>query len=533
MRGKLYYRLLPLVFAGFFGMMIFGFVFNPDIINKPAWIPIYLTELFGILLYTLLILSLWTYIKKQIIKFNSPKFEKKFLIVFFPLIIICQILFSSQMSVPINPQCFQVASDDKICVWDFNFVTQEAINATNTDNMSDGAIDYLHRHQNNIPVFYLLKLSFEASSALGIDNLQLVGIAFNIIAINVSLALIYLVARKFMDVKKAIFSLVVASFVMPLVFMYAPIFYTDTLSLPFPIAILYLYIRFRDSKSKRESLLLLTAISLLSFIGSMIKFTVIIMLIAIMIDMIVRTKKPTLKVTVLSLSTIVIILVPLFTAYGTLSNKYIHSRAQPDSITTPWTHYIMMGMGTDGRYSIADDYATSNHKTVSSAIDYNVSEIKKRLSERGPLYVYFLYTKAINTWTTGDYEARYRLSNTGVVTDDYKPSAFQKIITSSQTYPLTFSNFLRAIQALLIMSMMLAAIVYYSKRRNDLSIVIILSLFGLAVFLLLWEANSRYTINYIPLMIVLATPILWEISTKTTASIKKNYLIIRQKVLHY
>lgn len=532
-REKLLFKALPLSLAFFFGMMLFGMIFKPGI--RDGWMPLHIAKICSILIYAIVILLIWSVVIKWIRRNSFSRIrEKRFLLVFFTILIVAQGLFLSQINLPMEPQC--ISGDSyRLCAWDFNSIAQGAADAVKNGSTSADVIDYLHRHQNNIPIFYLLKTTFSAAMAIGITNFQLIGTILNILAINLSILLIYLAAKRLFGVKKAIFSLIVSVSILPMVFIYLPIFYTDTLSMLFPIAIIYLYSIYRDNKDKKKAFWLIPAIAVLAFVGSMIKFSVMIILIAIMIDMLFHTRKDNLKRTILSLLTIIALTASLLLVYGKLADIHIHNKAAPHSITTPWTHYLMMGLGGNGQYSVDDDVKTSSHSTEQSAVDYNMDEIKKRLEDLGLLYPYFLYFKAIGTWTEGTYESLYRLGNMNIESPEYHPSALQKVIVSrDETKPFAIQNLMNAVHALMIIAIIIGSIKSYAGQNKDrLRATMQLTILGLIIFLLVWETNPRYIVNFLPILALLALSELYSMAPLAIDSIKKYYLAARMKILKY
>lgn len=524
-------------------MMLFGTIFKPGI--RDGWVPLHITSILGMLLYALAILLIWRLVIKRIeVKKLTRRVEKRFLILFFAAIIIGQTLFLSQIQLPMNAQCVVSLDNVRMCAWDWNYIAQGAANAVTGDQSGESGwantTSYLHVHQNNIPTFYLLKTAFQTFSAIGITNFQLVGTIVNLIAINLSLLFIYLTARRLFGPKKAVFSLVVSAAVLPMVFIYGPIFYTDTLSLPFPIAMIYLYLLYRDAENKKKAFWLIPAITLVAFLGSMIKFSVMIVLVAIIIDMIVHTRKITIKRTVSSFVAIVAVIAPMMLLYSHLAQVHVHSRSDTRLITTPWTHYLMMGLSENsvGQYNVSDDIATTTKPSTEAAIHYNIEEIKKRLAEHGWSYPYFLYVKALETWTEGTHESIYRVGNMSVKTRDYHPTPFQNFIVSSDTTkPISLVSFMNAVNFLLLIGLFIGSIKTYAdsiKKKPDWSRALLqLSAMGLAIFLLLWEANSRYLINFMPLVVLLVTPVLYKLAPLAIRRLKAGYLHIRLKTLKY
>lgn len=517
MRRKewLYFVLLPFVLAVFFCLMLFGTVlyFNP--IREPQYIAAFVIESVGVTVFILIAVGVWGWIRYRLEKCRFRLgAEKKGLLVFFAILTILQIGFASQISMPLAPQCM-ILDGAEVCAWDFNVVASGAIDSINS-GIDEGTLEYLHKCQNNIPLFALLKGVFAVMTKLGITNYQVVGNALSIVAINTALLLLYLTARKLGGTKKAFFALAVAVCVLPLSFLYIPTFYTDTLSLPFPILILYLYLKLREKKTLKAYMLSSVIIVLCVFVGSLIKMSVAIALIAAIIDAFMRTRRRwDRRRAAIFISVCVVLLAPMFAGYAALARTHVHSKADPSRITMPPSHYIMMGLGGDGRYSFSDDQKTYlGHSDRESATAFNIAEIKKRLSNMGPAYVLFLYRKALVTWSDGYYEAYARLTNTGYVTDEFKPSALQKVLTYTGEQPLTVWNFSRAVQLLLLIALLLGSVTaIYDKRAKKLA-VLRLSVFGIALFLLIWETNSRYLLNFLPIIVVLAAFTWWDLIPK-------------------
>lgn len=61
-------------------------------------------------------------------------------------------------------------------------------------------------------------------------------------------------------------------------------FYTDSLSLIFPVLFYYLYLCLKGENDRKKQIIYLAAMGLSLTIGMMIKFTVVIVLIAVVID---------------------------------------------------------------------------------------------------------------------------------------------------------------------------------------------------------------------------------------------------------
>jgi len=546
-RKFLNYKLLPIVVAVFFGLVLFNTVFVWSYIVRPAWIPLWIAMIAGVIVYALITLFIWYKVRKLLEKRTiESKTEKKILLIFFAVLILAQIIFASQMHIIIEPQCILNNTDQPVfCLWDFNQVTQTAIDTViGRQNVGQSTLDYLKQCPNNIPIFFLLVGMFKLGSLIHIENFAAIGIGLNILAIDLTLLIMYLIARKLFGLKKALFSLVIAVAVLPLAFFYVPIFYTDTLSLPFLSIIIYLYLQLRESKSRWRFIGLLLAMTLLAFAGALIKATVAIVLVAIIIDMLMRYQKKaifTIRRIILSIVVIVTVFAALFMGYNAITNKYITSKV-PDSkiITLPWTHFVMMGMHGTGGYDMRDMIFSLKHDSTAAAQKFNVQVIQHFLQQYGFFgYLQFLHNKVVSTWTDSAFESLSRLQNGGgFVTRDYHPSWLQEKITATKEYPLTLYNYMQGIWSLLLVGIVTGAVQILRtknklKRLPDEMALLQLSIMGLAFFLLIWEANTRYIINFLPIIILLATPVLWKISRTVITKCWSGYKKIRLKILKY
>ena len=114
-------------------------------------------------------------------------------------------------------------------------------------------------------------------------SLNAVGIGLNIVAIDIAIAFMYLSVRKATGtMAAAVVSLLLALLHIPML-IYVPIYYTDTLTLPFPIIGFYLWLRVKESLGSEKTGLALVYTSVMAFLlgaGAILKLSVIFFLIA-------------------------------------------------------------------------------------------------------------------------------------------------------------------------------------------------------------------------------------------------------------
>ena len=111
----------------------------------------------------------------------------------------------------------------------------------------------------------------------------------NILFIDFALLLLFLVLRKKYDNITSIIGMIITLFFIP-IFLYTPIFYSDTISLFIPLLILLLYLYVDDNNIRKNNIIFIL-LGCILFIGWQIKISSIFILIAILFDYIINHKK--------------------------------------------------------------------------------------------------------------------------------------------------------------------------------------------------------------------------------------------------
>ena len=135
-----------------------------------------------------------------------------------------------------------------------------------------------------------MKIIFYTFKLLNIKQYINVGITVNILAIDLSILMVVLVVKEILGKEKAFFTLFFIT-LMPIIYLSVPIFYTDTLSMPFTIMILYLYLKLKKQQNTRNKIIYSILIGIITVLGMNIKVTVGIIYIAILIYEIILNKK--------------------------------------------------------------------------------------------------------------------------------------------------------------------------------------------------------------------------------------------------
>ena len=87
------------------------------------------------------------------------------------------------------------------------------------------------------------------------------------------------------------------------------------------------------------------------------------------------------------------------------------------------------------------------------------------------------------------------------------------ILNSQGKYNFIYDNIIQGYH-ILIFTMIVAGMAMGAVRKNRKYFVAQLASFGMLLFLLLWEAGTRYLLNYYPIFIMSALPAIEETMNK-------------------
>lgn len=392
--------------------------------------------------------------------------------------------------------------------WDFGRVYAGAL-----DIAENGAVTYTLQYflesNNNFFVAYLLCYWFKITSLFGLAPLY-AGILLNCIAIWVSVAVLVWVVCRAWGVQRGLVFLALCLCCVPL-YSYASIFYTDTLSMPFVSVGLWLW----QQCQKKPSLWCLVLLGINAFVGYQLKASVGILYVAIFIFVFAHARREwwgrCKQIAVVA----VVILLLSFGYRMLLSATQVIDLTELDRYKLPYTHYVMMGLAGNGGYN-ADDYALSiGIEDLQTRKEVNVAQIQSRLSEYGVAgYLTFLAGKLEFTWLDGTYYAPWKLE----IDPLYPNHLLSQILRLDGQYFSAYQIAALGGQLALLLLMLLAVVrcatpttaggqlpnAAYAAAAHRLLCLVALSVFGLFLFLLVWETRSRYLVNFIPLFLLMA-----------------------------
>lgn len=378
--------------------------------------------------------------------------------------------------------------------FDIGAVNQGAEEWVNTGTFA-GYYEYFSYFPNNLGSMAFLYVFFKLASFIGITDYYAIAVFIDSVMLVLSMALVSLICRKFSaSARSGLFALTVFAVSAQFWFM-AAANYTDTMSMLFPILIFWLYLKSKE-KTGRDKLIFYLLTGLAAGVGGLIKFTVIIMVVAILIDLCFKDKiKETLKAAVCVIGVIAVVM--------TCFNLYIYSshldKEIADANNTPFLHWTMMGLKDDGFYN-PGDYEFTRALAPQNRNKALINQIGMRLKERGVLGIYDLIGKK----SAADFgDGTYGISDFLNIYPEHDIALHDWVLYDGEHYSV-YSHYVTSVHIAVMIFMLLAAYCFIFKKdkRREQMLAPYLAVFGIWLFLLCWETNRRYFSNFAPVIIM-------------------------------
>ncbi len=475
-------KLLYYIFSGLF-IVSFSLILLNVVFNKT----VYSYNTFFLLLYMVIfdaaIIFATVFLKKK-----KSFFEKRYNVI---VVVSCVFLFCMQIISSVllefNPS------------WDMEAVYQGAISWVEqgdfTTYFSDTCHqDYFYIFPNNLGLMALLALFFKLASLLGIKSYFMVASVLNAVMIVMTLVLVQAICKRFYGITGGIVSVMLFLCCLPFYFM-APVFYTDSFSMVFLLGAFYGLLKAEDSVKIKQKFGWYLFSALMCWLGAMIKMTVLIFVIAAFIYFLLKKNWRELLAYLMVTVTVVGLGFSLF-------NSYIYSthlsREKAEQTNMPAYYWIDLAVHDQGRYNNTIFWDAKNEQDPSVRSEKLINDIKEEIKERGFKGMYDLFeSKSALAFGDGTYALSDFLDDSPVKEDTF----LHQFLLYEGKYYERYSTVATAI-FLVIQIMMLLSV---CLRKMDLKLLIPqLCVFGLMVFLLLWEINSRYITTVVPCILVCA-----------------------------
>ena len=378
---------------------------------------------------------------------------------------------------------------------DFERVYTGAYNYTIAGFIEDPYLDYFYKYPNNMPLMILLQFLFRAIYRVtGLTNFLVWGALFNAFCLDLGYLFVYLCAKKLGGVRAGVTALAVLGLCIPLQ-CYISIFYTDAVTLWFAPFALWFWLCLRGQTSRKKWLLQAAVFGLVVGFGMKIKYSVVIALVAILIDGVLRRPRRAAAVGAAALAGFLL----WNSVFDGFMYAHILDRAKARDAATPFLSWVMMALKGDGTHNADDNYVIWYWPTKEQKEWQARTEIRRRLAEYGPVgYLEFLNRKGVRSFGTGD------LNVMNMAADSPMRQTF--LVEGISENGRWYDQFRYLTQGyhLAVFALTLAGAALALRRRDWSGFVPHLTMFGLYLFLLVWEAGQRYLLNYMGIFVLCA-----------------------------
>lgn len=374
--------------------------------------------------------------------------------------------------------------------FDFAAVYKGAVSWAETGTFAE-YYDYFDWFPNNLGAMTFLAIIFKGAKCLGLRDYFFVGVLANSILVTLTLGYAYLTVRK-LSGKMSVAGIGVLLFFLlnPAFYVVGAAFYTDSLSMLFPIVFYYYYLCLKEGTQKRKALVYM---SFAGAVGVLIKSTVLIMVVAVLIEgMMRRAYRRTAYIFAGFVATFVLL---SMTMNGCLYSKHLDKELARQK-NTPIVHWVMMGLnsGSQGAYN-NDDYVYTRSFDDPQVRDREiVQEICRRLKEGGFSGTTRLLTAKL-TKAFGD--GTFALSD--FLDDGPVGSSWlhRYVLYESPSYYVY--KYATQVPLLVVYGFVILG-AWGRFRKMSFEIAPYVAVLGLIIFLAFWESSSRYYLNYVPVL---------------------------------
>ena len=357
-----------------------------------------------------------------------------------------------------------------------------------------GFYEYYGYFPNNLGGMTFLYVFLKAASLAGFTDYYAVSSLVACIMLASMMAVASLICKRLGGVRSAVLSLAVFALSAQFWVLGGAV-YTDTLSMLFPALIFYLWLLSRERKGWRRIRLYLL-MGLAAGVGSLNKFTVSIMVIAVLIDAGLRREwKELLKLAVCVLGAAA--------AMNLALNAYLYSahlsREEAERSNTPLLHWVMMGLKGDGRYN-GEDYVFTRSLDPEERDAVLREEVSRRIRARGVMGMLVLFSqKSAIDFGDGTYGAHDFLG----IKPERRTWLHDFVLKDGRFYGL-YSAYTTTLHTTLLLFMLIGAYRFMAGEQREGACLLpgYAAVFGVWLFLMFWETNPRYFSNFAPVIIV-------------------------------
>lgn len=392
--------------------------------------------------------------------------------------------------------------------WDWGTLINTAYGYLETGKL-DRAY-YYARYPNNqfwlLCLVYLFKAIGRLIGNADILVFKRITMALSVIVIQIAVEFIYRSAGIVFSAKKAFLAGIISLLCAPL-YLYSQFFYTDIPCILSVSIMMFLCLKLQKSESGKVRILCCVLLGIVGAFSYFIKVTSFIIFAAIIIGLLFSKINfrqflcfSLVSVTVLSAT----ILAVKKTNEPIYENKFGLTEELKEENEFPPTHWIMMGLGYGG-FSQEDVNFTASFNTYDKRKEATINEAKKRVENYGAkgFLKHTFHDKVIRTFGNStlagsDYAGRTPL---------YPNNILSRLFTDRGDLFSFGSIPCRIYYIFMMLGVLFSAIEGIKKKNSESNKMLLagrIAIFGIYLFMLIWECNSRYLLIFTPVLILLS-----------------------------
>lgn len=405
--------------------------------------------------------------------------------------------------------------------WDWGRLIRTSYNYTTTGVLDH--LEYFIRYPQQqfwlTCLIALFKVVLKCTGSTEFFVYKAVSIIVSVLITQISINMIYRTARFVWNEQRAFWVGIAALLYVPF-YQYALFLYNDTPGACGAALLIYCYIRLRQESNMRKKMIWAAVIGVLGAVVLHIKIITFIVFIALVIDELLRDK---IKVIVMLGGVIVFFFVAGYQLMEIpVKAVFQIEESEVNRYEFPNTHYIMMMLNTSGGFKQEDVDYTWSFDSYEEKREANIQRIKERLADRGVLGTikHILYTKQLRTWADSCIAGDNYVSRTPIRENSFS----QQLFSMNGDWHWICLLYTWIVHIMLLAGILLSSILSFQKKIEEQKMLIgRIAVFGVFLFLSLWECNSRYLFTVMPVIILVVSDGIFLLSDRIAEDEKETF----------
>lgn len=376
---------------------------------------------------------------------------------------------------------------------DLNHIYKQCVDMVETGKHTFSGSKYFAYNTNNIPLAIVIYYVFRIAAFIGVDY-RIAGGMFNVLLIFIMYVAAFLILKKVTTIRTTVVYMALL-LTNPAFYVYAPYYYTDTISAGLLMAGVCFFIYGCDKKKRHWKVIHFLIGGFLLGFATCIRVTSIFILLAASVCVLLKRQWK-------QLFTLGIPLLCGFLIFQAAWSGVYHYHVDMDTYDSAITveHFLMMGSHDNGTYDVKDMRFTRSFPTHEEKVENNKKVYLEHLRENGVLgNLKLMIKKEAIVWGFGTHGYTQYTENVVEKTACYEWLAGEK---SS-----LFKAYMQAYNIILYVLILAGVLCTLHKKETDkYSWILAIYWCGALVFYIFWEAHPRQSVSILPLLNMIAVP---------------------------